>query len=583
MLISQLKIFISYLKAYRKEMLVGMVALILTDIVGLAIPWILKQFIDKLPSKPSNEELLVFAGLLGLAATFQGLFRFGWRKYIFGPSRKVEFDIVNDLFGHFLKLDSSFYQKLKIGDLLSRATNDIRSVRDFLGLGLLVLADCFVVIISCFVLMIYISPKLTLMAFLPLPLISILFYLYTKKISEGHRVVQEELANISDTVQENLSGIRTLHAYGQEEKEKEKFEKQNDVYLSKNMALTKLYAIFPTSLSFFLGLATLISLWIGGKEVIAGNLTLGSFVAFNGYLLMLSWPMMGIGYVFNLSQKGASAMRRVQDIFSEQSKIKAPLNGNYKKEFQGELEFQSVNYQYSENGFNLEDINLKIKPGQWIGVTGPIGAGKSTLFKFPLRIIDPTEGIILLDGIPIKDLPLELLRKQIGYVEQGPFLFSATIQENIAFGTDISDQKIIEEIAYLAGLEPDIAAFPKGLETMVGEKGVSLSGGQKQRIALARALIRKPKILILDDAFSSLDVETEEKILNNIRRVAKDTTVIMITHRVSTQRFSDQIVVIEKGKISDRGSREQLETQEGYYKEISEAQSFQKSLETFLS
>ncbi len=579
----QLKVFVSYLKAYRKEMFIGMIALILTDIVGLAIPWILKQFVDKLPSKPSNEELLVFAGLLGLAATFQGLFRFGWRKYIFGPSRKVEFDIVNDLFRHFLKLDNSFYQKRKIGDLLSRATNDIRSVRDFLGLGLLVLADCFVVIISCFVLMIYISPKLTLMAFLPLPLISILFYLYTKKISEGHRIVQEELGNISDIVQENLSGIRTLHAYGQEEKEKEKFEKQNEVYLSKNMTLTKLYAIFPTSLSFFLGLATLISLWIGGKEVIAGNLTLGSFVAFNGYLLMLSWPMMGIGYVFNLSQKGASAMRRVQDIFSEQSEIKAPLNGNFKKDFQGELEFQSVSYHYSIKGFYLEDINLKIEPGQWVGITGPIGAGKSTLFKFPLRVIDPVEGTILLDGIPIKDLPLDLLRKQIGYVEQGPFLFSATIQENIAFGTDISDKKIIEEIAFIAGLDPDIAVFPKGLETMVGEKGVSLSGGQKQRIALARALIRKPKILILDDAFSSLDVETEEKILKNIRRVAKETTVILITHRVSTQRFSDQIVVIENGKISGLGSREQLEAQEGYFKEISNAQSFQKGLEAFLS
>ncbi len=583
MLISQLKIFISYLKAYRKEMLVGMIALILTDVIGLAIPWILKQFIDKLPSKPANEELLVFAGILGLAATFQGLFRFGWRKYIFGPSRKVEFDIVNDLFRHFLKLDSSFYQKIKIGDLLSRATNDIRSVRDFLGLGLLVLADCFVVIISCFALMIYISPKLTLMAFLPLPLISILFYLYTKKISEGHRIVQEELANISDIVQENLSGIRTLHAYGQEEIEKEKFEKQNDVYLTKNMALTKLYAIFPTSLSFFLGLATLISLWIGGKEVIAGNLTLGSFVAFNGYLLMLSWPMMGIGYVFNLSQKGASAMRRVQDIFSEQSEIKAPLQGNHKKDFQGELKFQSVSYQYSEKGFCLEEISLKIEPGQWMGVTGPIGAGKSTLFKFPLRIIDPNKGNIYLDGIPIKELPLDLLRKQIGYVEQGPFLFSATILENIAFGTDISDQKIIEEIACLAGLEPDISSFPNGLETMVGEKGVSLSGGQKQRIALARALIRKPKILILDDAFSSLDVETEEKILNNIRLLEKETTVIIIAHRVSTQRFSDQIVVIENGKISGLGSREQLETQEGYFKEISTAQSFQKGLEVFLS
>jgi ATP-binding cassette subfamily B protein len=583
MLINQIKIFASYLKAYRGEMWVGMIALILTDAVGLSIPWILKQFIDELPNKPSNDELLFFAGILALAATFQGLFRFGWRKYIFGPSRKVEFDIVNHLFSHLLKLDSSFYQRIKIGDLLSRATNDIRAIRDFLGLGLLVLADCFVVIVSCFTLMTFISPKLTLLAFIPLPFISILFYLYTKKIGIGHRIVQEELANISNMVQENLSGIRTLHAYVQEENEINKFKKLNETYLSKNMSLTKLFAIFPTSLSFLLGLATLISLWMGGKEVIAGNLTLGSFVAFNGYLLMLSWPMMGIGYVFNLSQKGASAMKRVQDIFSEHPVIKNSSNLISKNDFRGELEFLDVNFQYSEQGFFLDKINLKISPGQWLGITGPIGSGKSTLFKMPLRIIDPNAGQILLDGIPIKDFSLDILRSQIGYVEQGPFLFSSSIRDNIAFGMESFDEGVIEETALLAGLGPDISSFPKGLETMIGEKGVSLSGGQKQRIALARALIRKPKILILDDAFSSLDIETEEKILNNIRIVAKDTTVIIIAHRVSTQRFSDHIAVIENGKISEFGKNEELNTQDGYFKRISQAQSFQKGLEAFLS
>ena len=582
MFVSQLKIFISYLKTYRNEMFLGMAALILTDIFGLAIPWILKQFIDKLPSKPTYEELLIFAGLLGLAATFQGFFRFGWRKYIFGPSRKVEFDILNDLFRHFLKMDSSFYRKRKMGDLLSRATNDIRSIRDFLGLGLLVLADCFVVIISCLTLMLYISPKLTFMTFLPLPLISILFYLYTKKISESHRIVQEELANISNLVQENLSGIRTLHAYVQEDKEKDKFEKQNDIYLSKNMSLTKLYAIFPTALSFFLGLATLISLWSGGKEVISANLTLGSFVAFNGYLLMLSWPMMGIGYIFNLSQKGASAMNRVQEIFSSRSAIESKFGISYKENFQGALEFQAVNYQYSQKSFHLKNINLKINPGEWIGLTGPIGSGKSTLFKFPLRIIDPTEGKILLDGISIEKLPLDTLRKQIGYVEQESFLFSATIRENIAFGINYSDENAIAEAVFLAGLEADIGIFPNGLDTMVGEKGVSLSGGQKQRIALARALIRNPKILILDDAFSSLDIETEEKILNNLRLVAEKKTVILIAHRVSTQRFSDQIVVLENGRISEQGTSDQLENQPGYFNKISIEQSLQKGLERFL-
>ncbi|MFQ5673381.1 MAG: ABC transporter ATP-binding protein [Nitrospinales bacterium] len=581
MFVNRLKTFLPFLAAYRREILIGCAALLLCDIAGLAIPWLLKTVIDLLPEKPQSRELIQYGGLLFLAAALQGLFRYGWRKKLFGPSRKVEFDILNRLFDHFLTLDRAFYQNQKIGDLMSRATNDLRAIRDFMGLGFLILMDAVVVIACCLALMIYINPTLTLYALLPLPLVTVLFYKFFGSVVVQHRIVQEHLAKITSMVQENLAGIRVLHAYVQEDHEKRKFDQLSREYLEKNMRLTKIFGLFTPSMVFVVGVAAMIALWIGGKAVIAGEMTLGSFVAFNGYLMMLSWPMMGIGYVFNLSQKGSSAMGRLQEIFSAQSRIADCRTG--KSEIQGEIEFRGVQFTYpGKSDFGLRDINLKVERGSSVALLGMIGSGKTTLAQLVARMFDPSAGELLVDGLPIQDIPLSVLRRNIAYVDQEPYLFSTTIKNNIAFGADETGDEKIDEAVRLAGLAPDLSHFPQGLETLVGERGISLSGGQKQRIALARALIRKPKILILDDAFSSLDVETEEKILKNIRDYLKGVTAIIVTHRLSTIRNTDRIVVMDNGRIVETGSHSELVRGGAYYSQVFKNQMLAREMEILM-
>jgi len=581
MLINRLKTFLPFLAAYRREILIGCAALLLCDIAGLAIPWLLKTVIDILPAKPQSRELIQYGGLLFLAAALQGLFRYGWRKNLFGPSRKVEFDILNRLFEHFLTLDRAFYQNQKIGDLMSRATNDLRAIRDFMGLGFLILMDSVVVVASCLALMIYISPRLTFYSMLPLPLVTVLFYKFFGSVAIQHRIVQEHLAKISSMVQENLAGIRVLHAYVQEEHEKQKFDRLSHDYLEKNMRLTKLFALFTPSLVFVVGVAAMIALWFGGKAVIAGDMTLGSFVAFNGYLMMLSWPMMGIGYVFNLSQKGSSAMGRLQEIFSSQSGIADCRAGA--GEIRGEIEFRGVQFTYpGKSGFGLRDIDLKVARGSSVAILGMIGSGKTTLAQLVVRMFDADAGVLLIDGLPIQDISLSVLRRNIAYVDQDPYLFSTTIKNNIAFGADEAGDGEIDEAVRIAGLTPDLSHFPQGLETLVGERGVSLSGGQKQRIALARALIRKPKILVLDDAFSSLDIETEEKILKNIRDYIKGITAIIVTHRLSTIRNADRIVVMDDGRIVETGSHSELMRGGEYYSQVFKNQMLAREMEILM-
>jgi len=581
MFLNRVRIFLPFLTAYRREILMGCVALLLCDIAGLAIPWLLKTVIDVLPEKPQSRELIQYGGLLFLAAALQGLFRYGWRKKLFGPSRKVEFDILNHLFDHFLTLDRTFYQNQKIGDLMSRATNDLRAIRDFMGLGFLILMDAVVVIACCLALMLYINPRLTFYSLLPLPLVTVLFYKFFGSVIIQHRIVQEHLAKISSMVQENLAGIRVLHAYVQEEHEKRKFDQLSHDYLKKNMRLTKLFGLFTPSLVFVVGVAAMIALWMGGKAVIAGEMTLGSFVAFNGYLMMLSWPMMGIGYVFNLSQKGSSAMGRLEEILSAQSGIADCGAG--KSEIRGAIEFRDVQFTYpGTNEFGLRDINLKVEPGSSVAILGMIGSGKTTLTQLVARIFDPGGGVLLLDGLPIQEIPLAVLRRNIAYVDQDPYLFSTTIRNNIAFGADDAGDEKIDEVVRLAGLTPDLSHFPEGLETLVGERGVSLSGGQKQRIALARALIREPKILLLDDAFSSLDIETEEKVLQNIRGYLKGVTSFIVTHRLSTIQNTDRIVVMDNGRIVETGSHAELVRGGEYYSQVFKNQMLAREMEILM-
>ena len=562
-------------------MAIGIAALIITDSMTLVVPWLIKEFIDVLPGKPSSELLLKYVFLLLGVSLFLVAGRYGWRVYMFGASRKIEFDILNRLFEHLLILDRTWYLKQKTGDIMSRATNDLRAVREFFGLGVLILIDAVFVIFAAVGMMSWINFDLMLKVFLPLPIISFLFFYFVKEIGKCHKAVQEHLALITGQVQENLAGIRVLHSFVQEENEKTKFAQLNNEYINKNLAVTRIFGIFTPTMVFILGVAAMLSLWMGGKAVIAGSMTLGSFVAFNGYLMLLSWPMMGIGYVFNLTQKGMAAMGRIQEIFVSQSEIKPAPEGTGTLVEVGDIEFQGLKFSYpGEDTLSLKGIDIKIFQGQTLGVVGVIGSGKTTLAQMLLRFYDPTAGALLIGGRPIKEI--HRLRDSIGYVSQEPFLFSMSIRDNIVLGRVSATARELEEIVRIAGLKKDVERFPHRLDTLIGERGVSLSGGQKQRVALARALIKKPEILILDDAFSHLDSETEEEILENIQGQLRQTTTLIISHRLSAVRGADQIIVMDAGQIIEQGNHASLVRAGGVYANLFQNQLLAREMEILL-
>jgi len=562
-------------------MAIGIAALIITDSMTLVVPWLIKEFIDVLPGKPSSELLLKYVFLLLGVSLFLVAGRYGWRVYMFGASRKIEFDILNRLFEHLLILDRTWYLKQKTGDIMSRATNDLRAVREFFGLGVLILIDAVFVIFAAVGMMSWINFDLMLKVFLPLPIISFLFFYFVKEIGKRHKAVQEHLALITGQVQENLAGIRVLHSFVQEENEKTKFAQLNNEYINKNLAVTRIFGIFTPTMVFILGVAAMLSLWMGGKAVIAGSMTLGSFVAFNGYLMLLSWPMMGIGYVFNLTQKGMAAMGRIQEIFVSQSEIKPAPEGTGTLVEVGDIEFQGLKFSYpGEDTLSLKGIGIKIFQGQTLGVVGVIGSGKTTLAQMLLRFYDPTAGALLIGGRPIKEI--HRLRDSIGYVSQEPFLFSMSIRDNIVLGRVSATDRELEEIVRIAGLKKDVERFPHRLDTLIGDRGVSLSGGQKQRVALARALIKKPEILILDDAFSHLDSETEEEILENIQGQLRQTTTLIISHRLSAVRGADQIIVMDAGQIIEQGNHTSLVRAGGVYANLFQNQLLAREMEILL-
>ena len=561
--------------------MIGIAALIITDSMTLVVPWLIKEFIDVLPQKPPPGVLLEYTFFLLLIVIFLVVGRYGWRMYMFGPSRKIEFDILNRLFGHLLTLDRAWYLKQKTGDIMSRATNDLRAVREFVGLGVLILIDAVFLIITAVGMMSLINADLAFRVLLPLPIISFLFFYFVKEIGKRHKAVQEHLGLITGQVQENLAGIRVLHAFVQEENEKRKFAVLNNEYIKKNLHVTRMFGVFTPTMVFVIGVAAMLSLWLGGKAVIAGSMTLGSFVAFNGYLMLLSWPMMGIGYVFNLTQKGMSAMGRIREIFAAQTEIISVPEESGSVGEMGDIEFQCLEFSYpGSETLSLKGVDIKISKGQTLGVVGVIGSGKTTLAQMLLRFYDPTAGTLLIGSHPIKEISLQKLRGSIGYVSQEPFLFSTSIRDNIVLGRGVDLD--LDEIVRVAGLKGDVARFPKGLDTLIGERGVSLSGGQKQRVALARALITKPEILILDDAFSNLDSDTEEEILRNVREQLSQTTTLIISHRLSAVRDADKIIVMDAGQIIEQGSHVSLSRGGGVYAGLSQNQSLAKEMEIYL-
>jgi ATP-binding cassette, subfamily B, multidrug efflux pump len=550
----------------------------------MALPWLIKEGIDTALYKgASNAFTLKYPLLILGAASLQGFFRYCWRININGFSRRAEADLRDRVFAHLQKLPLSYFHYTKTGDLMSRLTNDVQAVRELMGFGSLAIVDAMVVIVFSLILMIAIDPWLTLWSMMAMPLITVVVRVFGRHIFRWSRDTQEQLSEISTYVQESLAGIRVIQAYAQEGNRVQQFDAISSSYRYKNMWLATLWGIFWPLMQVLAGIAATIVLWLGGRQVLQGTMTLGEFVAFNGYLAMLTWPLMAVGYVVNQYQRGTASLSRICEV------LDAPISPRYQlapvvaspTAVKGAIEFRDVTFSYSaKQAPVLKNINLNIPPGQICGIVGETGSGKSTLVNLLLRLFEPPDGAVLIDGVDIKRLPLEHLQANIGLASQDIFLFSGTIRDNILFGIENGPAKSVEEAARVAQLLPAIQSFGAHFETIIGERGVRLSGGQKQRAALARAIIKNPPVLILDDAFSSVDVETEDEILKQLKQFMMGRTTLLISHRISTVREADLIVYLRAGEIVEQGSHDQLLARRGVYYQLYQRQSLAHEVES---
>ncbi len=569
-----------YLWKYRRGLLLGSVSVLLHNGIWILFPQVIRRAVDDLTLGVNPEKLAIWASLLVAVALAKGIFQFLTRWVMIGISRDIEFDLRNDLFAHLEGLSYSYYQRTRTGDIMARATNDLNAVRMLLGPAIMYTANTVVFTVGALLFMIAISPKLTLYAFLPLPLVSIIVQYFGHRIHERFERIQAMFSEISARAQENFSGVRVVRAYVQEDAEIAAFEGANREYIHRSLGLVRLMGMLWPTLETLLGLAIVLVLWLGGREVLGGNISVGDFVAFNTYMVQLTWPVIALGWVINIFQRGAASMGRLNEILHEQPGIvdsPEALSADAPREVQGEVEFRNLSFGYGERAV-LSDINLRVPAGGSLAIVGPTGCGKTTLVSLVPRIYDAPSGTVLIDGRPITDFPLELLRRSIGFVPQETFLFSDTIRENIAFGAQEASDDDVQRAAEAASIAADIQEFPNQYQTMVGERGITLSGGQKQRTAIARALIRDPRILILDDALSSVDTYTEEKILNHLQEVMQGRTTIFISHRVSTVRNADRIAVLHGGRIVELGTHDELIARGGYYTDLYNKQLLEEEL-----
>ena len=571
-----LRPLLPYVKRYRWGYVGGTICIFLTNGIQVLNPKVLGLASDALLQSVTRQKLLFYASLLLAIAIAKGIFQFLTRWIMIGISRDIEFDLRNDLFARLESLSYSFYQRNRTGDIMARATNDLSAVRNLLGPAIMYSANTIVLMAAALAFMISISPRLTLYTFLPLPAASILIQYFGRKIHDRFERIQAMFSDISARAQENFSGARLIRAYVQEEAEIRAFETENKEYIRRSLKLVRLMGMLWPTLEFMLGCAVVMVLWLGGREVLSGRITVGQFVSFNAYMLQLTWPIIALGYVINLFQRGTASLARLNEIMVEQPEIK-DSPGASAREIAGEIEFRGLNFSY--NGKNvLHDVNLHVPAGSSLAIVGPTGSGKTTLVDLIPRIYDAEADMVLIDGRPIRDYSIEALRKNIGFVPQETFLFSDRIRENIALGVDSATDAEVRTAAEAANIATDIEGFPERWETLVGERGITLSGGQKQRTAIARALIRNPRILILDDALSSVDTHTEDKILNHLRDVMQGRTTIFISHRVSTVRNADSIAVLHGGRIVELGTHDELLALNGYYSDLYNKQLLEEEL-----
>ncbi len=570
-----------YLWRHRGGLALGMGSLLARDILHASLPLVIRSGIDSLTRGFRISLVFEFAALLILLSAVKGVFQYWMRVILISISRDIEYELRNDLFSHLVGLSSDFYAKYRTGDIMARATNDLNAVRMMLGPGVMYWTETMFLTLFTVAVMLSTDWKLTLICLVPAPLVSVVVILFGSRIHDRFESIQKMFSDISSRVQENLSGVRVVRAYAQEKAELKKFELLNLDYVGENIRLARLSALFMPLLQALIGMSFLLVLFAGGYQLLQHRISLGSFVMFNTYMGMLVWPMIALGWVVNLMQRGTASWSRIMELMREQPSISAPESALLERprETQGALLFSQVAMKYP-TGDALRNIDLEIPAGSTVALVGHTGSGKSTLVSLIPRLIDPTHGAVYLDGVNLRDLDPEWLRRQIGFVPQETFLFSATLAENIAFGVEGAVEEDIQRAAELAGLAPDIAGFPGGYETMIGERGLTLSGGQKQRVAIARAILRNPRILILDDALSSVDTLTEERILTSLESVMQGRTTILISHRVSTVRGAQRIFVIEHGEIVEQGSHAELVSNGGYYADLYQKQLLEEELET---